>query len=205
MFLKTSKSSNQALFLDRDGVINENREDYVKSWEEFRFIKGVRPALQNIHQAGIPVVVITNQSVIGRGLVTEGELAVIHDRMGKAIQISSGRITKIYYCPHHPDDRCQCRKPRIGLLKKAAQEMDLDLKKCVFVGDTLKDIQAGNRAGCQTLLVQTGQGKESLVKILARKTRIQPDWVCASFAAATPLILDYFRKAKLWDGTNDED
>jgi histidinol-phosphate phosphatase family protein len=196
---------NRAIFLDRDGVINEDREDYVKSWDEFRFIDGAQPALKKIHQAGIPVVVITNQSAIGRGLVTEGELSVIHDQMCKAVQKAGGRITKIYYCPHHPDDHCRCRKPRIGLLKKAARELNLDLKKCVFIGDSLKDIQAGKRAGCRTLLVQTGKGKESLIKILSGKTKIKPNWVCESLAAATPLILDYFWKAKLWDGTNDED
>lgn len=180
---------NQAIFLDRDGVINEDREDYVKSWEEFRFIKGVRRALKKIRQSGIPVVVITNQSVIGRGLITENELSVIHDRMVKAVAKSGGRITKIYYCPHHPDDHCRCRKPRIGLLKKAAREMDLDLTKCIFVGDNLKDIQCGKRAGCRTVLVQSGQGEGSLKKILTGRTKIRPDWVCESLAAATAVLL----------------
>jgi histidinol-phosphate phosphatase family protein len=183
---------NRVIFLDRDGVINEDRMDYVKSWEEFRFINGVRRALKKIRQAGIQVAVITNQSVIGRGLVTEGELSVIHGRMVRAVEKSGGRIAKIYYCPHHPEDHCRCRKPRIGLLKKAAQELDLDLTKCVFVGDTLKDIQAGNRAGCRTLLVQTGQGRESTIKILSGKTRIKPDWVCEDLPSAVPLILKYF-------------
>lgn len=183
-----------ALFLDRDGVINEDHVDYVKSWEEFRFIKGVCKALREIHQAGVPVVVITNQSIIGRGMVTEADLSVIHDRMLKGVKKTGGTILKIYYCPHHPDDHCTCRKPRIGLLKRAAKELDLDLKKCLFVGDTLKDMRAGNRAGCRTVLVQTGQGEESLKKILTGKTRSKPDWVCESLAAATPLVLDHFRK-----------
>jgi histidinol-phosphate phosphatase family protein len=187
---------NHAIFLDRDGVINEDREDYIKSWEEFRFIKGVRQALKKIHQAGIPVVIITNQSVIGRGLVTEGDLSAIHNRMVKAVQKSGGRITKIYYCPHHPDDHCRCRKPRIGMLKKAARELNLDLKECVFVGDNLKDIQAGNRAGCRTVLVQSGQGRESLIKILSGKTRIKPDWVCGDLPSATPLVLEHFQNTK---------
>ena len=181
-----------AIFLDRDGVINEDRVDYIKSWEEFRFIKGVRQALKQINQAGIPVVVITNQSVIGRGIITETELSVIHDRMHKEIQNSGGRISEIYYCPHHPDAHCRCRKPRIGLLKKAARELELDLKKCLFVGDNLKDIQAGKRAGCRTVLVQTGQGKESLKTILAGKTKIKPDWVCDDLPSATSLILENF-------------
>jgi D-glycero-D-manno-heptose 1,7-bisphosphate phosphatase len=183
----------RVIFLDRDGVINEDSADYVKSWEEFRFIKGVRQALKQIKQAEIPVVVITNQSVIGRGKVTESGLSALHDRMLKEVKKAGGNILKIYYCPHHPDDHCLCRKPRIGLLKSAARELALDLKNSVFVGDSLKDIRAGNRAGCRTLLVQTGQGRESLKKILTGKTRIRPDWVCESLAAATPLILDFFR------------
>jgi len=184
----------QVIFLDRDGVINEDREDYVKSWEEFRFIKGVRRALRQINKAGVPVVVITNQSAIGRGFVTEADLTALHNRMKAGIKKAGGEISKIYYCPHRPEDQCRCRKPRIGMLRKAARELNLDLKKCLFVGDALKDIQAGNRAGCRTLLVQTGQGRESLKKILTGKTRVRPDWVCESLAAATPLILDYFQK-----------
>jgi histidinol-phosphate phosphatase family protein len=183
----------RVLFLDRDGVINEDREDYVKSWQEFKFIKGVRPALKKIKEAQIPVVVITNQSIIGRGWVSERDLTALHGRMSAAIKEGGGEILKIYHCPHHPKDRCRCRKPRIGLLKQAAREFDFDLKECLFVGDSLKDIQAGNRAGCRTVLVQTGQGEESLKKILGGKTRIRPDWVCESLAAATPLVLDYFR------------
>jgi histidinol-phosphate phosphatase family protein len=188
---------NHAIFLDRDGVINEDRKDYVKSWEEFRFIKGVRQALKKIHQAGIPVVVITNQSVIGRGMVTEAKLSVIHDRMLKGIKKAGGEILKVYYCPHHPDAHCLCRKPRIGMLKKAARELNLDLKRCLFVGDSLKDIQAGNRAGCRTLLVQTGQGRQSLIKILSGKTRIKPDWVCDDLPSATPLILEHLQRVLL--------
>lgn len=188
---------NQALFLDRDGVINEDREDYVKSWGEFRFIPGVRSALKKLQQAKIPVVVITNQSIIGRRIVTEKELFYIHDRMIKGVQKSGGRIAKIYFCPHRPDEQCHCRKPRIGLLKKAAKEMNLDLKNSLFVGDTLKDVQAGKRAGCRTLLVQTGQGRETFIKILSGKTKIKPDWVCDDLPKALPLILQYFEKSIL--------
>ena len=123
---------NCAVFLDRDGVINEDREDYVKSWEDFKFIKGVRKALKEIRQAGVPVVVITNQSAIGRGLISEDELSIIHNRMEKAVQQSGGRITKIYYCPHHPEDHCKCRKPRIGLLKKSGQGIKLGFERLCF-------------------------------------------------------------------------
>lgn len=184
---------NRAILLDRDGVINEDREDYVKSWQEVRFIKGARQALKQIHQAGVPVVVITNQAAVGRGLITEDDLADIHARLMKAIQKAGGKITKIYYCPHHPEAHCRCRKPRIGMLKKAAQELHLDLRQCFFVGDALRDVQAGKRAGCHTVLVQTGQGEKSLQKILAGQATVSPDWVCDNLASATALMLDFFK------------
>ncbi|MFH0786562.1 MAG: HAD family hydrolase [Pseudomonadota bacterium] len=158
--------------MDRDGAINEDREDYVKSWDEFRFIRGAKQALKQFNQAGVLIVVITNQSVIGQGLVTEDELFVIHERMTMAVEKARGLIQKIYYCLHHPDERCRCRKLRIGLLEKAGKEMGLDLKESVFVGDSFKDIQAGKRAGCRTLQVQTGRGKETIKKILSGKTSI---------------------------------
>jgi D-glycero-D-manno-heptose 1,7-bisphosphate phosphatase len=186
----------QVLFLDRDGVINEDRGDYVKSWQEFKFIKGVRPALKIIKEAQIPVVIITNQSIIGRDMVSEPELTAIHGRMRAGIKKGGGEILNIYYCPHRPEDRCRCRKPRIGLLKQAAREFDLDLKECLFVGDSLKDLQAGKRAGCKTILVQTGQGEESLKKILSGKTRVRPDWIFPSLGEAIPIIIDFFRTGK---------
>jgi histidinol-phosphate phosphatase family protein len=182
----------RVLFLDRDGVINEDREDYVTSWQEFKFIKGVRQALKKIKEAHITVLVITNQSIIRRGMVSEPELIAIHDRMRNGIVKAGGGIKKIYYCPHRPEDRCHCRKPRIGLLKQAAREFDLDLKECLFVGDSLKDLQAGKRAGCRSLLVLTGQGTGTLKKILTGRTKVRPDWICASLGAATPLLLTYF-------------
>lgn len=173
-------------------MINEDRDDYVKSWAEVRFIKGVRGALKQIHQAGIPVVVITNQAAVGRRIIGEADLLDIHTRMQRAVKKAGGSILKFYYCPHHPDDRCRCRKPRSGLLKRAGRELHLDLSQCIFVGDTLRDIQAGKRAGCRTLLVKTGQGETTLQKILTGQTMIRPDWVCRDLTAATPLLLNFY-------------
>lgn len=185
---------NRAILLDRDGVINEDRDDYVKSWAEVRFIKGARQALKQIHQAGIPVVVITNQAAVGRGIITEADLADIHARLMRTIKKAGGSISKIYYCPHHPEAHCRCRKPHSGLLKKAARELHLDLTRCFFVGDALRDIQAGKRAGCHTVLVQTGQGEKSLEKIMAGQAAVAPDWVCDNLASATPLMLELFKR-----------
>jgi histidinol-phosphate phosphatase family protein len=189
---ENGRTMKRVLFLDRDGVINEDRDDYVKSWEEFTFTKGVKGALKTIKEAQIPVVIVTNQSIIGRGMVPEAELKTIHENMKSRIKKGGGEILKIYYCPHHPDDGCRCRKPRTGLLKQAAREWGLDLKECLFVGDSLKDLQAGRRAGCKTMLVRTGQGEETLKKILGGKTRIRPEWICASLAEAVPLIVRFY-------------
>ena len=183
----------RVIFLDRDGVINEDRDDYVKSWSEVRFIKGVRPALKKFYRAGIPVIVITNQAAVGRGIIDESDVRDIHTRMGQAVKKAGGAIFRFYYCPHHPDDHCRCRKPRSGLLKQAGRDLQLDLKGCLFVGDALRDIQAGKRAGCRTLLVKTGQGEKTLQKILTRQTRISPDWICDDLGAAAELMLNFYQ------------
>jgi D-glycero-D-manno-heptose 1,7-bisphosphate phosphatase len=176
------------VFLDRDGVINEDRPDYVKDWTEFRFLKGVFPFLMKLHQARIKVVVISNQSAVGRGLITREKLDAMHERMVGAIQKKGGLITGIYYCPHHPDDRCSCRKPQTGLLKKAARELNLDLKKSIFIGDSLKDIQAGKMAGCRTILVLTGQGEKTLATLLGGKTTVSPDLVVPDLSSGLPFL-----------------
>jgi len=182
-----------AIFLDRDGVINEDRKDYVKHWSEFRFIKGSLKALRQFQEAGIPVVIISNQSAISRGLITKEKLEALHGRMVKRIQKKGGFLSGIYYCPHHPDDGCTCRKPRTGLLKRAAQELNLDLTQGIFIGDSLKDIQAGQRAGLRTVLVLSGQGKESLKQILALKSSITPHLVVPDLQAAVPLALSWIQ------------
>ncbi|RMH71754.1 MAG: D-glycero-beta-D-manno-heptose 1,7-bisphosphate 7-phosphatase [Gemmatimonadetes bacterium] len=144
------------IFLDRDGVINVNRDDYVKSWAEFQFLPDVLTALKILHDHEIPVIVITNQSAIGRGIVTETTVQEIHRRMAHQVEQAGGYITAVYYCPHHPSEGCNCRKPRPGMLIQAAHDFNLDLRKCVFVGDNMRDIEAGKNAGCQTVFVRTG-------------------------------------------------
>ena len=106
----------RAVFLDRDGVININRPDYIKSWEEFEFLPGVLPALAHLNRLGWPVVVVSNQSVIGRGLASQQVVDDIHVRMLAKILQSRGRLDRIFYCPHHPNENCSCRKPKPGLL-----------------------------------------------------------------------------------------
>jgi D-glycero-D-manno-heptose 1,7-bisphosphate phosphatase len=150
------------IFLDRDGVINENRADYVKSWSEYRFLPGAREAIAKLTQAGHRIVVCTNQAGIARGRISLETVEDIHRRMLAGIAEMGGCIEKVYYCPHHKDEHCPCRKPRPGLLLRARDELGLDMRDAVFVGDSMTDIGAGLAAGIRTVLVLTGLGVEQL-------------------------------------------
>ena len=147
-----------AVFLDRDGVLNENRSDYVKSWDEFVFLSGVFVPLRRLAQNHVAIVVITNQSAIGRGKKKKKTVEDIHARMVYEISRQGGRIDGIYYCPHHPDDGCKCRKPQPGLLFQAAAELHLDLEHSFLIGDAVSDIEAALAAGVQPIMVLTGRG-----------------------------------------------
>jgi D-glycero-D-manno-heptose 1,7-bisphosphate phosphatase len=147
-----------AIFLDRDGVINHNRPDHVKCWSEFAFLPGALPALRRLAALQRPVVVVSNQACIGRGLVSQETIEEIHARMRRAITVAGGRIDGIFYCPHRPDDGCDCRKPRPGLLLQAAGRLDLDLARSYLVGDAVTDIMAARSVGCRPVLVATGRG-----------------------------------------------
>ena len=179
----------RVVFLDRDGVICRDRADYVKSWEEFRFIPGVKAALRKLREAGITVLVITNQSVINRGIVTREVLEGLHRRMVREVARSGGEISGIYYCPHRPDEGCDCRKPGTALLKKAARDHRLNLNHCVLLGDTLKDLEAGRGVGCRTILVQTGQGRETLSKLFQMDYPGTNIWIAGDLLRGTDLVL----------------
>jgi histidinol-phosphate phosphatase family protein len=148
-----SSSTERAIFLDRDGVINRRRPDHVRSWGELEFLPGSLAALRRLHQRGERVVVVTNQSGVGRGLITRAELAAIHELMVEAIESSGGHIERIYVCPHLPSLGCSCRKPRVGMLLRGARELRIDLSRSILVGDSLTDVLAAQAAGCQPILV----------------------------------------------------
>jgi D-glycero-D-manno-heptose 1,7-bisphosphate phosphatase len=152
----------RAVFIDRDGVINENRSDYVKSWDEFKFLDGSFGALARLAPCKLKVVIVSNQSAIGRQHVSREMVEDIHRRMVHQIEQSGGRVDRVLYCPHHPDENCGCRKPKPGLLEQAGREFELDLTRSYVIGDALEDLQAGWNVGCQTLLVRTGRGAESI-------------------------------------------
>jgi D-glycero-D-manno-heptose 1,7-bisphosphate phosphatase len=148
----------RAIFVDRDGVICENRTDHVKSWDEFRFLPGARMGLAALSRLGLPLVVITNQAIIGRGMVPATVVDDIHRRMVAEVEASGGRVDRVVYCPHRPEDRCACRKPEPGMLLRVAAEMDIDLSQSYLIGDAAGDLLAGQRVGCQLFLVLTGRG-----------------------------------------------
>jgi D-glycero-D-manno-heptose 1,7-bisphosphate phosphatase len=156
----------RAIFLDRDGVICENRADHVKSWSEFKFLPGAKSGLVTLSRLGLPIIIATNQAVIGRGIVSASVVEEIHQRMVDEITAFGGRIDRVLYCPHCPEDKCDCRKPKPGMLLRAATEMDLDLSQSYLIGDAASDVQAGQQVGCHTCLVLTGQGVEQLIPAL---------------------------------------
>jgi len=176
-----------AVFIDRDGVINEDRGyDYVKSWEEFRFLPGVKETFARLEQDGIPVIVVSNQSCVGKGLVLAEQVEAIHERMVEAIEEAGGRVRAIYVCPHTDEDECACRKPAPGLLIQAAGDLGVDLRRSFVVGDSLRDIEAGWQVGARTVLVKTGKGKQELDR--AGEQGVQPDFVCESLEELPELI-----------------
>ena len=146
------------IFLDRDGVINENRSDYVKSWSEFSFLSGSREAIAKLTQAGHRIVVCTNQAGVARGTISVEAVEDIHHRMIESICEFGGKIEKVYYCPHDRDGDCFCRKPRPGMLLQARDELGIDMHDAVFIGDSITDIRAGLAAGIHAVLVLSGLG-----------------------------------------------
>lgn len=150
-----------AVFLDRDGVIIENRAKYVRSWEDVAIYPQAMVALAMLRRAGWPVVIVTNQSMVGRGLVPLAEAVAINRRLVEAIADHGGQVAGVYMCPHAPEEKCRCRKPAPGLLLQAAEELGLDLAGSAMIGDALSDIAAGQAAGVGWIaLVRTGRGRE---------------------------------------------
>lgn len=150
------------IFLDRDGVINQDSPDYIKSWSEFDFVSRSVEAVRDLTSSGFTTIVITNQSAIPRKLISTQELEYVHSKMKEAIESKGGKINDIFICPHLPSDGCVCRKPSPGLIYQAQSKYDIDLAASVMIGDSVKDIQCAFNAGCgQSILVRTGNGKEA--------------------------------------------
>lgn len=150
------------IILDRDGVINEDSDSFIKSPAEWRPIPGSLEAIAKLHQSGYQVVLATNQSGVGRGLFEVATLNAIHDRMHRALAQIGGRIDAIFFCPHAQEANCDCRKPKAGLLEEIARRFNVDLKGTPAVGDALRDLQAAAAVGAAPILVLTGKGRKTL-------------------------------------------
>jgi D-glycero-D-manno-heptose 1,7-bisphosphate phosphatase len=150
------------VFLDRDGVINENLPGYVRHWDEFRFVPGACDAIAQLTAAGHRIIICTNQAGIATGEILRQNLEGIHQRMLAEIELAHGHVEHIYYCPHGKQAGCFCRKPRPGMLLRARYELGCDLTDAVFVGDGMTDIQAAISAGVFPILVLTGRGSQQL-------------------------------------------
>jgi D-glycero-D-manno-heptose 1,7-bisphosphate phosphatase len=177
----------RGVFLDRDGVIIENREDHVKSWPEVQFLEGAIGALRRLAQSPLAIVIVSNQGVVGRGLLELDVARQLQERIVAEIEARGGRIDASYLCPHHPDVGCACRKPLPGMLVRAARELDLELRNSWLVGDALSDLEAAARAEVHGILVRTGRGKEQESRMAEEGPVRAP--VVVDLAAAVNLIL----------------
>ncbi len=175
-------------FLDRDGVINRDSPDYVKSWSEFEFLPGSIEAIRNLTVNGFATILITNQSAVNRRLISDTELQTIHTHMKAALRRRDGHIQDIFFCPHRPDERCACRKPKAGLIHQAQSKYRIDLPQSFMVGDNAKDIECARNAGCGgAILVQSGLGPDAAEILAARD--IRPDFIARDLAEAVNWIL----------------
>jgi len=182
----------KAVFLDRDGVINRDPggADYVKSWEEFHFIAGVKAALKKLSGAGYHLIVISNQAGVAKGLYSQETLDKITANMLKEFEAQQIKISAVYYCTHRDEDNCSCRKPKTGLIDKALSDCkrngcDIEINQSYFIGDTVRDIETGRAAGLKIILVFSGKEKpqnKNLWKVL-------PDFTAADLSEAVNIII----------------
>jgi D-glycero-D-manno-heptose 1,7-bisphosphate phosphatase len=173
--------SHIGVFLDRDGTINREVH-YLREPEQLELLPGAAQAIDRLNQLGLKVVVVTNQSGVARGFLTEEELGRIHQRLQEMLAQHSAHLDGIYYCTEMPDSGSACRKPDVGMIEQAAEELDIDVRHSYVVGDMAIDMEMGRRAGAKTILVLTGYGEE------ARAKGIQVDFVADDLAAAVRWI-----------------
>lgn len=187
------KEKRRAVFLDRDGTINEE-VGYLNHLSRFKFIRGVVQGLKIINNLGLLAIVITNQSGVARGFFDEKFLKKLHLTMLNSLKKSGARIDAIYYCPHHPHGsvkkyviKCNCRKPATGLVEKAINDYNVSLKNSYYVGDQKRDIEFGKRLGLKTILVKTGYGRGELY-FKKFNNRLKPDYIADDLLGAAKWI-----------------
>lgn len=180
----------QLLILDRDGVINKESADFIKSPEEWEPIKGSLEAIAQLSQANYHIVIVTNQSGVGRGLFSADTLGKIHVQMIERIHQYGGKIQCILFCPHKPEDKCTCRKPNIGMYTELGERLGTSFKGVYSLGDSLRDLQAAKSAGATPVLVKTGNGKKTLKEIRSEEQSALADTlVFDSLASFTQALL----------------
>lgn len=177
-----SQAQRRFVVLDRDGTVIQERE-YLSDPEQVKLIPGVGAALRELNQMGFGLVVITNQSGIGRGFFDNEQLHRVHYRLRELLDAQGVHLDGLYVCPHEPADDCSCRKPKLGLLQKASAELGFSLEKSIVIGDKASDIEMGRRAGALTFLVRTGYGAQ-----VAAATTAQPDYLVDDLSAAVDVI-----------------
>ncbi|MCD4723165.1 MAG: D-glycero-beta-D-manno-heptose 1,7-bisphosphate 7-phosphatase [Desulfobacula sp.] len=176
------------VFLDRDGVINIDSSEYIKNKSEFKFIPKSPEAIALLCKNGFHVIVITNQSMIGRNMVTQESLDAIFKKMKNGVKKAGGEIKDIFFCPHAPEDNCSCRKPKPGLILDAQKKYHIDLDQSCMVGDSIKDIECAINAGCsKILLVKTGNG--SMAEHQLSSKGITPDFIGSDLYEAALWII----------------
>ena len=194
------RKKREAVFLDRDGTLIVEK-NYLLTTDQIEVFPHSYEALRRINESGFFAILVTNQSAVARGLLSEGQLAEIHRDLLNRLARTGCHLDAIYYCPHHPSEgsgiytfECPCRKPKPGLLVRAATDFELNLSRCVMIGDTLADITAGHRAGSLSVLVRTGYGSETAASLRqadrASRTEWYPDHIASDILQAVDWSLE---------------
>jgi D-glycero-D-manno-heptose 1,7-bisphosphate phosphatase len=178
--------SNKAVFLDRDGTINKE-VNYLSKIEQLEILPNSASAIKILNDNDFKVIVITNQSGVGRGYFSKEDLQDINEHLKNELSKDGAQIDAMYFCPHLPDSGCQCRKPRPGMIESAKSKLDLDLSSSFVVGDTINDLETGHNVGCKTALVLTGYGKRELAR--QESWNIQPDFIAQDLLDAVMWII----------------
>lgn len=179
---------NNIAFLDRDGVINVDRKDFVKKWSEFVFEDGVFDALRELREMGFLLAIVTNQSCVGRGIIPLNVVQHVHAKMTSELERHGIIIENIYVCPHGPDDGCDCRKPLPGNVLKGIEELDANVESSFMAGDSERDLEAGRAAGLKTVLVKRN-GRE-----VSEKWKTRPDGLADSVKGLPKAIMELFNE-----------
>ena len=180
------------IILDRDGVINEDSDDYIRCLDDWVPVPGSIEAIAKLSRGGYTVAIATNQSGLGRGYFDLDDLEAIHQQLRQLVADQGGEIAGIFYCPHRPEEGCDCRKPATGLVQAIERELQQPAAGAYCIGDSLKDLQAARAAGCQPLLVRTGKGEDTLAQLRSGNADISQSEhipVYANLAKATEKLL----------------